>query len=282
MRAHQSQFRVMSMCRVLGVSRSGYYAWRHRPPSARAQANRLLLDRLRQLHAQTREAYGTRRLWQLLRRQGLVCGRHRVARLRRLAGIRTRRVRRFQWITQSQPHPPAAPNRLAQWGPPRQPNQIWAGDITSIPTRTEWLHLAVVLDLFSRRVVGWSMSTRIKQDLVRDALMMALDQRRPGPGLLHHSDQGRQYLATAYQTLLSQAGFVSSMSRKGNAYDNATVESFFSSLKNELVHHETFPTPTDARVAIFEYIELFYNSQRLHQSLGYCSPMEFERLNPVP
>lgn len=282
MRAHRDECRIARLCAALGVSRGGYYGWCRRPESARAQANRHLVKRMRQLHQQTREAYGTRRIWHLLRRDGVACGRHRVARLRRAHGIRTRRVRRFQRTTQSRHSEPVAPNRLAQMGEPDRPDQVWAGDITGIPTQGGWLYLAVLLDLYSRRVVGWGMSDRLKQDLVLEALTMALGRRRPSRGLVHHTDQGRQYASAVYQAHLAQQGLVPSMSRKGHCYDNATVESFFSTLKNGLVHHQTLRTLTEARVALFDYIEMFYNTRRLHQSLGYRSPAEYETMHPAP
>lgn len=171
---------------------------------------------------------------------------------------------------------PVAPHRLAQCGPPAQPDRVWLGDLTWVATRAGWVHVAVLLDGYLRRVVGWAMSDRPKQELVLEALAMALRQRRPPPGLLHHTDQGRQYAASAYQGRLARHGIVPSMSQKGPCYDNAVVESFFSTLKNELVHHHAWTTRAEARTAIFEYIETFYNPRRLHQALGYCSPAEYE------
>ncbi len=231
---------------------------------------------MRQLHAETREAYGAVKMWQSLRREELPCGRHRVARLRRAHGITTRRVRRFRVITQSRHAYPVAPDRLAACGPPVQRDRVWVGDITWVATRGGWVHVAVLLDRYSRRVVGWAMSDRPHAGLVLAALTMALGRRQPAPGLVHHTDQGRQYAATAYQDLLARHGILPSMSRKGHCYDNAVVESFFSTLKNELVHHHAWPTRADARTAIFDYIETFYNPRRLHQALGYCSPAEYE------
>jgi len=278
---HQREFRVTPMCKALSVSRSGYYAWRERPESQRSQANRVLVGQIKALHHKTREAYGAVKMWHLLRAQGIRCGRHRVARLRRAYGIQTRRHRRFKLTTQSQHSYPVAPNRLAQRFAVARPDRVWAGDITFIATRAGWLYLAVLLDLYSRRVVGWSMSDRLKQDLVTGALKMALTHRRPERGLLHHTDQGRQYAGEVYQQLLAAHGAIPSMSRKGNCYDNAVVESFFSTLKNELIHHESYRTRNEARIAIFDYIETFYNTRRLHQSLGYQSPVEYERMESV-
>lgn len=267
------------MCRVLQVSRSGCYTWQHRATSPRAQANQLLIDRMRVLHQQTREAYGARKMWQLLNREGLVCGRHRVARLRRLAGIVALRRRRYVRTVQVRQHEtPAIPNRLNQQFAVSAKNRVWAGDLTFIPTRAGWLTVAVLLDLYSRRVVGWAMSPSQTLSVVVEAWWMAWQRRRPAPGLVHHSDQGNQYRAMLYQTVLARRGVIASMSRKGNCYDNAPVESFFSSLKNELVRHRQFQNQTEARQAIGDYIEGFYNRQRLHQALGYRSPEEFEKM----
>jgi transposase InsO family protein len=217
-------------------------------------------------------------MWQLLTREGLVCGRHRVARLRRVAGIVALRRRRYVRTVQVRQHEtPAIPNRLNQQFAVSAKNRVWAGDLTFVPTRTGWLTVAVLLDLYSRRVVGWAMSSRQTLAVVVEAWWMAWQHRRPAPGLMHHSDQGNQYRATLYQTILVRRGVVPSMSRKGNCYDNAPVESFFSSLKNELVHHRQFQNQAEAQTAIVDYIERFYNRQRLHQALGYRSPEEFEQ-----
>jgi transposase InsO family protein len=278
MQAHQQEFRVIRMCHVLQVSRSGFYAWQHRAVSPRTQANQALMERMRVLHQQTRQAYGARKMWQLLNREGRVCGRHRVARLRRLAGIVAFRRRRYIRTVQVRQHEtPTIPNRLDQQFAVSAKNRVWAGDLTFVPTRTGWLTVAVLLDLYSRRVVGWAMSSRQTLSVVVEAWWMAWQRRRPAPGLVHHSDQGNQYRATLYQTLLARRGVVPSMSRKGNCYDNAPVESFFSSVKNELVHHRQFQNQAEAQVAITDYIERFYNRQRLHQALGYRSPEEFEQ-----
>ena len=270
------------MCGVLQVSRSGYYAWRTRPASPRSQANRQLLATLQRLHAQTKERYGAVKLWRALQAAGVPCGRHRVARLRRAHGIEARRTRRFRVVVEHHQFAPPAPNRLQQrFGAPAA-NRIWAGDLTAIATRAGWLHLAVVLDLYSRRVVGWAMSAKPDQALAISALRMAVQQRRPQSGLIHHTDQGALYTSGAYRQILTQQGLVASMSRKGNCYDNAVVESFFSTLKLELVYDRDFWTRDDARAEVFEFIEVFYNRQRLHQSLDYLSPEQFEADNPVP
>ncbi len=277
MQQHQQEFRLTRMCCVLHVSRSGFYAWQRRLPSARTQANQRLIARMRVLHQQTREAYGARKMWQLLKRDGVSCGRHRVARLRRLADIVVLRRRRYVRTVQvRQSVTPAIPNRLDQQFAVSAKNRVWTGDLTCVPTRTGWLTVAVLLDLYSRRVVGWAMSARQTLSVVVEAWWMAWQRRRPAPGLVHHSDQGNQYRASLYQTLLARRGVVASMSRKSNCYDNTPVESFFSSLKNELVRHRQFQNQAEAQVAIEDYIDRFYNRQRLHQAVGYRSPEEFE------
>jgi len=274
--AHQAEYRLTRLCQTLGVSRSGYYAWRHRPASARAIANTRLLTRMQQLHRQTKERYGAVKLWRALLASGVVCGRHRVARLRRVHGLEARRTRRFRLGIEQHQFAPPAPNRLQQVFVAPAANRIWAGDLTAIATRAGWVYLAVILDLYSRRVIGWAMSPRPDQYVALTALQMALTHRRPRPGLIHHTDQGATYTSAAYQRRLVQTGLVASMSRKGNCYDNAVVESFFSTLKNDLVHEQDYHTREEAQAEVFEFIEVFYNRQRLHQTLGYVSPVQFE------
>lgn len=276
-RAHQGEYRITRMCQVLQVSRSGYYDWQDRGESQRRVQERVLLAEIRKVHLQNKEAYGAIKTWQSLRQVGIVCGKHRVARLRQLAGIEARRKRKFRLAYQSQHRTAPAPRLLQAPFVATAPNQVWMADVTFIPTRAGWLYLAVLIDLYSRRVVGWSMKDRPSQELVNEALMMAVEQRRPSPGLIHHSDQGRLYASTIYSQLLSRFGMVPSMSRKGNCYDNAVVESFFSSLKNELIHHRDYHTRDQARTEIFEYIELFYNRKRIHQSLDYETPLVYEK-----
>jgi putative transposase len=275
--AHEQAYWVTRLCAALAVSRSGYYAWRTRPGSARAAEDQRLLPVLRRLHHQMREAYGTIRLWRALTRRGISCGRHRVARLRKLAGLATRRVQRFRVIVEHHQLPPPAPNLLQQCFVTTSLNRVWVGDFTMVATRAGWLYLAVLLDLYSRRVIGWAMRHTPDQQLTLDALAMAVRQRHARPGLIHHSDQGAQYSCMAYQRTLMQFGMTPSMSRRGNCYDNAVAESFFSTLKNELIHHQTYHTRDEASREIFGFIEGFYNRQRLHQSLAYLSPLEFER-----
>lgn len=276
--AGQAEYPVRSLCRALRVSPSGFYAWRSRQPSRRACEDQRLLERIRQLHEQTRQAYGTERLWRALRQQGESCGRNRVRRLRRDHAIQTRRRRRYVQARGTYQRVPAAPNHLRWPFKSSRPNAVWVADITFVPTHRGWLYLAALLDLHSRRIVGWAMGERADQALASEALAMALGRRRLAKGAIHHSDQGSQYTSKAYQQQLQQAGLTPSMSRKGMPYDNAAMESFFSSLKQELTHHQPFATREDARTEIFRYIEGFYNRQRLHSSLGYRSPEAFERL----
>jgi len=272
------EYPVRSLCRALRVSPSGYYAWRSRQPSRRACEDQRLLERIRCLHVQTREAYGTERLWRALRQQGESCGRNRVRRLRRDHAIQTRRRRRYIQARATYQRAPAAPNHLTWPFHSARPNAVWVADITFVPTHRGWLYLAALLDLHSRRIVGWAMGERADQALASEALAMALGRRKPAKGAIHHSDQGSQYTSRAYQQQLQQAGLTASMSRKGMPYDNAAMESFFSSLKQELTHHQPFATREEASTEIFRYIEGFYNRQRLHSSLGYRSPEAFERL----
>ena len=274
--------RLVRLCAVLRVSRSGYYGWRRRPESRRARANRVLVERIRQLHTQTKERYGAIKLWRALTASGVACGRHRVARLRRAHGLQARRARRFRLVVEPHQFAPPAPNHVQQVFTAPAPNRIWAGDLTAIATRAGWLYLAVLLDLYSRRVIGWAMSATPDKQVAVAALQMAVAQRQPAPGVIHHTDQGALYTSGAYQQVLAQQGLVASMSRKGNCYDNAVVESFFSTLKNELVHDRDYHTREEARAEVFEFIEVFYNRQRLHQSLGYVSPVQFETHHPVP
>lgn len=280
-RAHRREFRIFRMCEVLQVSRSGYYDWRLRAESERRRQDRILLTEIRRVHYSNKEAYGTVRTWREMKQVGVACGKHRVARLRRLGGIETRRRRKFKLAYQARNSAPAAANLLSRPFRADAPNQIWVADVSFIPTRSGWLYLAVVIDLYSRLVVGWSMKERPNQELANEALLMAVEQRHPEPGLIHHSDQGILYGSTLYRQLLSRYGMIQSMSRKGNCYDNAVAESFFSSLKNEIVHHRDYYTREQARAEIFEYIELFYNRRRLHQSLDYRSPMEYEQVKRV-
>jgi transposase InsO family protein len=276
MRANREEFNVKRMCQVLQVSRSGYYDWARRRESRRSRYDRVLLEEIRNIHQETKEAYGAIKTWQSLNQSGTLCGKHRVARLRREAGIEALRKGKFRLGSKSRNTAPAAPNLLRWPFKAALRDQIWVTDVTFIATRSGWLYLAVMIDLHARVVVGWSMKDRPNQELVNEALMMAVEQRRPKPGLIHHSDQGILYSSGSYLALLKKYGMLRSMSGKGNCYDNAVAESFFSSLKNELVHHRDYKTRDEARTEIFEYIELFYNRKRLHQSLNYQTPVKYK------
>lgn len=275
---HAKEFPVYCMCKVLAVSRSGFYDWRDRPLSQRAKSDTVLLGHIQRVHQQNRQAYGAIKTWKALNGQRIECGKHKVARLRRENGIEAKRQKRYKMSRQSKPHRWVAPNCLQRCFQAAYPNQIWVGDVTFVPTREGWLHLAMLLDLYSRSVVGWAMSARNDQQLVLSALEMAIEHRQPGPGLIHHTDRGRLYASEAYRELLSRHQMIPSMSRKGDCYDNAVAESFFSNLKNELTYHHNFNTRDEARSAIFDYIELFYNRQRLHQTLGYQTPNKYEMM----
>lgn len=278
---HDNEFRVVRMCSVLRVSRSGYYHWVGRPESTRAREDRDLLVQIRRVHLQSRRAYGSVKTWRELRDQGIDCGKHRVARLRKRDGIEAQRKRRFRLTVENHHTTAPAPNLVQRQFRVGEPNRIWVGDMTFIRTRAGFLYLAVLLDLFSRNVVGWSMHDRPNLEVALRALDMALERRRPTPGLVHHTDQGPLYSAYDYRQRMRAHGLVPSMSARGNCYDNAVAESFFSTLKNELVHHCDFASREAARAAIFDYIEVFYNRQRKHQTLGYLSPAKFEQQKMV-
>ena len=276
-REHRHKFSVQRMCHVLDVTRSGYYAWKPEELGPRAQENRSLVEHIRKEYMDSRQTYGSPRIWAALQRQGMACGRHRVARLMRREGIRPKRRHRWHPVTtQRQAGVIPVPNRLNQNFSAALPNTKWVSDFTYIDTAEGWLYLAVILDLFSRKVVGWSMAEQMDTALVKNALRMALHARQLDASLLHHSDQGSQYTSAAYQNQLTGAKIQASMSRVGNCYDNAVVESFFGTLKTECVTSQ-FATHVLARTTIFEYIEVWYNRKRLHSTLGYLSPTEFER-----
>jgi putative transposase len=279
---HAGQCRVDLMCRALDVSRSGYYAWRQREPSARQLANQRLMDLIRAIHRASRGLYGYRKVHRALLARGEVCGRNRVARLMSQAGLRSKRRRRYRVTTHSRHRRPVAPNLLARLFVATVPNQKWLSDITYVRTDQGWLYLAAILDLFSRRIVGWAMEAYLNDTLTRKALAMALAARCPPQGLLHHSDRGSQYASGNYRQLLKQSKALVSMSRSGEVYDNAPMESFFATLKTELVHHRHYRTRREAKNDIFEYIEVFYNRQRLHQALGYLSPADYETIAVAP
>jgi len=272
----RNQFSALMMCVLLRVSRSGYYAWRGRPESARARRDLVLTDQIRALHHASGGVYGSPKIHRELLADGVLCGRHKVARLMRQAGLRGCPKKRYR-INSSPAAAVQAENLLQQNFSAAQANERWVSDITFIPTRQGWLYLAAVMDLYSRRIIGWSMSRRIDRHLALNALKMALGQRRPEAALIHHSDRGAQYLSDDYQALLKKHGIRCSLSGAGNCYDNAAVESFFSLLKRERVNRVRYRTREEARSDVFDYIERFYNRQRSHSYLGYISPVQFER-----
>ncbi len=275
--AHRAEFDITVMCRVLGVSRSGYYAWRGRPVSARKMANDQLKRQIRTIFQNSRQTYGSPRIQAELNENGLKCGQNRVARLMREEKLWAKQKRKFKVSTTDSKHNyPVAPNLLDQNFQASRPDEKWLSDMTYIPTQEGWLYLAAVMDLCSRRIVGWEMGPTLERWLPLAALEMALETRQPAPGLLHHSDRGSQYASQDYQALLTKHEMLGSMSRKGNCYDNAPMESFFATLKTELVHHRQYATRAEARSDIFEYIELFYNRSRRHSALDYQTPAAFE------
>jgi putative transposase len=281
-RKYKGQHRVAALCRVMQVSKSGYIDWLKRTPSRRALAEQELLASVRQEYNTSQGRYGSPRLHRELVEKGIRCSRNRLVRLMRKHQITARPVRRFVVTTDSGHTLPVAENVLNRQFTAEAPNRKWTADLTYIHTREGWLYLAVVLDLFSRRVVGWSMSNTLERSVVIDALQMALCSRKPDAGLLCHSDRGSQYASGDYQEALRKAEAVCSMSRKGNCYDNAPTESFFASLKRELVYRTAFATRAEARTALFEWIAVWYNRKRRHSTLGYVSPEQFEQQQQQP
>jgi len=274
----QMEFPVSAMCRVFKVSRSGYYAWLRRPESPRKTEDKALSEMIKEIHKESGGEYGSPKVHEELRRRGTRCGRKRVARLMRKDGLRAKTVRKFKATTNSDHSLPVAENLLNRDFSPAEPNRAWVADITYVWTNEGWLYLAIVIDLFSRAVVGWSMSERMTRTLVMDAFTLAVKRRNPPPGLIHHSDRGSQYASADFQRLLAKYGAICSMSRKANCWDNAAAESFFSLLKRALVFHNQYPTRAQARQSIFDYIERFYNRKRIHSSLGYRTPYEVDQL----
>lgn len=277
--AEKANFPIAFMCSRLGVSRAGYYAWQRRPPSARDRADARLLTTIRAVHQDSRGTYGAPRVHaELALDHGIRCGRKRVARLMRKAGLQGVHRRRRQGCTRRDPHAVPAPDLVQRdFDPPRQ-DRLWVADVTQHATWEGWLYVAVVLDAYSRRVVGWAMADHIRAELVVEALQMALWNRRPAPGLVHHSDQGSQYTSLAFGRTLRAAGVVASMGSVGDAYDNALAESFFATLQTELLDRHTWPTRRQLRIAVFDYLEGFYNPRRRHSSLGYLSPANYEKM----
>jgi transposase InsO family protein len=276
---HRATWPVAVPCEVLDVSRSGFYAWRERPLSGQSQRRELLLEEIPAIHHERRkDVYGSPRIHQELTARGRRCNVKTMARIMKEQGIRARTAKRFKVTTDSRHDRPVAPNVLDRAFEQTAPNQAWVSDITYVPTREGWLSLAAVEDLCTRKIVGWSMSERLTSRLVVDALEMAIRRQLPGEGLLSHSDRGSQYASEHYQELLKRSGIKCSMSRRGDCWDNAPMESFFATLKKELVHFEDYATRDAARESLFEYIELFYNRVRRHSALGYKSPAEFEQV----
>ena len=275
---HQGVFPIRCMCETLEVSPSGYYAWRNRPECRRKREDRRLVLEIKAIHMENRGAYGSPRIHAELKARQMRHGKKRVARLMRENGIRAKQKKKFKATTDSTHSYPVAPNLLERDFSARGPNQKWLADITYIWTREGWPYLAAVMDLFSRPIVGWSMSKRMTKELVLEALAMAVKHRKPGPGLVHHSDRGSQYACSDYQRALADHGMVCSMSRKGDCWDNAPMESFFHTLKTELVHHRDCQTRRQAKADIFEYIEVFYNRSRRHSALGYMTPAQYEMI----
>jgi len=276
---HRNEHKVTILCDAFDIKRSSYYDWSLRDESQRDKQNRYLLNRIRTVHSASRGNYGAYKTWRVLRDAGEQCGLHRVERLRRKYAIEAKRMRLFRASNRGRNSEPAADNVLGRNFKVKRPDRVWVGDITLITTRMGVLYLATIIDLYSRKVVGWSMSDKQNRYLVKDALMMAIENRKPKPGLIHHTDQGTQYKSGDYQAILSAYDIIPSMSRKGNCHDNAVAESFFSHLKNEVIYHEDFSDRDQARSAIFDYIEVFYNQQRHHQTLGYKTPNEYEMMS---
>ena len=264
------------LCKVMEVSRSGYYSWRKRGKSAREKERDQLIPMVKAIHKKSRSTYGKRRIAEELQSEGFFCGEHKAGTLMKLAGVQAKQKKKFKATTDSKHNMPVSPNLLRRDFHVLQQDKVWVGDITYIWTTEGWLYLAVVIDLYSRRVVGWSINKRMTKQLVMDALLMAIWRRKPAPGLIFHSDRGSQYCSNDFQRLLKTHGIRSSMSRKGDCWDNAVAESFFGTLKLELVFWEEYETRDQATGSIIEYIEMFYNSQRRHSYLGYLTPMEFE------
>jgi len=270
-------WRLRSMLRALAVSKSGYFTWRHRGEPGRAGEDRVLTVRIAAIHAASRQTYGSPRVFREIKESGTRISRKRVERLMREAGIRPPKSRGFVVTTNSDHDLPVAQDRLQQDFTASAPDRRWVTDITYIPTRAGWLYLAAIMDLFSRRIVGWSMRTNLDTGLVLDALDMAIKARRPSSGLIHHSDRGCQYASHAYRRALESHGMLPSMSRRACCYDNAAMESFFHTLKVELIHRRDFHSPEEAKAAVFDYIEAFYNRTRRHSSIGYLSPADYEQ-----
>jgi transposase InsO family protein len=268
---------LLVLCQVLRVSRSGYYSWLQRTPGARLGADQELLQQIQRVHSEHRGHSGALKTWRVLQLQGITCAKHQVARLRQLHDIVAKRRRRYLATSRSKYHLWQAPNLLQRNFSVDQPDRVWVGDVTHVATRQGWLFLAVQVDLYSRRVVGWAMHRHNNTELLLDALNMAITQRDVHPGLIHHSDQGRPYAAKVYRQRMAEAEMIPSMSRRGDCWDNAVAESFFATLEFELIEQQVFKSRAAAKTAIFDFIEVFYNRQRGHQTLGYKTPLRVEQ-----
>jgi putative transposase len=277
MNEYKHEFRIKSMARVLGVSRSGYYAWLKPKQDNKEQELIFLTDHILRVFNESKRSYGSPRIYQQLKNEGVSCGRHRIARLMRSSALIARKKRKYKKPVTERHDRSFAANLLNRKFNYAKPNRAWISDVSYFWTRSGWLHLAIVMDLFSRRIIGWSMGAHVDKTLTLDALTMALLNRDPQHRFIHHCDQGAEYTNHGYQNILRSRGIISSMSRSGNCYDNAVAESFFKTIKTELVKKQRFRTIEEARGAIFEYIEIFYNRKRLHSTLGYLSPEEYER-----
>ncbi|MDR3491950.1 MAG: IS3 family transposase [Gammaproteobacteria bacterium] len=277
MNNHKNEFSIEKMSKVFNISRSGYYQFIQAEPSKRSLEDERLLGKIRVIHKESRQTYGSPRIHAELRSQGETCSRKRVARLMKKSGIEAKMKKRFKVTTKANPKAKAAPNLLQQDFTADMPNQRWVADFTYVATGEGWLYVAIVLDLFSRKIVGLAMEERMTADLVLKALEQAILHRKPQAGLIHHSDKGSQYTSQDFQSLLALYGFIASMSGTGNCFDNATAESFFHTLKTEHVYFEHYETRDQARVSIFEYSMIFYNAKRRHSTLGYLSPEVFEK-----
>ena len=273
---HCSCHGVQKMCRVIEASRSGYYRWKRQPQSKRQKENEKILMEIRESHRNSRKTYGSPRIVEDLQAKGMICGENRVARLMKIHGIVGKAKKKFTATTNSKHNLPVAENLLNQNFAAEKPNSVWISDITYVPTLEGWLYLVVVLDLFSRQVVGWAMSDRLTSGFVIEALHQAIGRRHLASGCIFHSDRGVQYASTDFRDVLRAYGFIQSMSRKGNCYDNAVAESFFHTLKTEHVYEYRYESRAEARQSILEYIEMFYNRHRRHSALGYRSPVSFE------
>ncbi len=265
------------MCRVLEVNRSGYYKRKRNGLGKRSKENKIILERIKEIHSESQERYGSPRITAELKREGLECNKKRIARLMNKNGIAARIFRKYRSTTNSEHHKERSENILSREFDREKANEVWTSDITYIRTEEGWLYLAAVLDIYSRKVIGWELDKRLNTELVEQALQNALTDRKVESGIIFHSDQGIQYASESFRKLLRENGFIQSMSRRGNCYDNAITESFFHTLKTELTSRKRYKTREEARRSIFEYIEIFYNRKRLHSAIGYCSPVEYEK-----